>query len=220
MKRLFVFFLGLWIASHAQHEFKPLPYSFDALEPYIDAQTMQLHYDKHHRGYYNNFIAAYKTFPELEKMSMEEIFKNIQKYDVKVRNNGGGYWNHEFFWNCMIPGGRPLPEGKFSQELLKQWASLDNFKKEFKDAALSVFGSGWAWLIVDKEKKLRITTTPNQDNPLMSVASVQGYPVLGIDVWEHAYYLKYQNRRADYIDNFFNVINWEQVARNYERVSQ
>ncbi|MCX7696360.1 MAG: superoxide dismutase [Bacteroidales bacterium] len=220
MKITTIFFVILYLLGSSQHEFKPLPYAYDALEPYIDAQTMQLHYDKHHRSYYNNFISTFKTFPELEKMSMEEVFSNINKYDVKVRNNGGGFWNHEFFWNCMISGGRPLPDGEFAKIFLKQWGSMDNFKKEFKEAALSVFGSGWAWLIVDKDKKLKITTTPNQDNPLMSVVSDRGYPILGLDVWEHAYYLKYQNRRAEYVENFFNVINWEQVVRNYEKFSR
>jgi Fe-Mn family superoxide dismutase len=220
MKKVFFLFIVAVLGLSAQHEFKPLPYAYDALEPYIDAQTMQIHYEKHHKNYYNNFISCYEKFPELKQMSMIEIFKNIEKFGPKVRNNGGGYWNHEFFWDCMIPGGKAIPTGEFSALFLKTFGTLEDFKKEFKEKALNLFGSGWVWLILDKNKQLKIVTTPNQDNPYMNISSEQGIPLLALDLWEHAYYLKYQNRRGDYIDNFFNVINWEKVAENYKSASR
>lgn len=220
MKLVTYAWLMLTFAVFAQHEFKPLPYAYDALEPYIDAATMQVHYEKHHKGYYNNFIASFDKYPELKKMSMLEIFKSIDKYDAVVRNNGGGYWNHEFFWECMWPGGKPLADNEFKALLVKTFGSEENFRKEFKQKGLSLFGSGWVWLILDEKKQLRIVTTPNQDNPLMNLSAEKGIPLLGLDVWEHAYYLKYQNRRSDYIDAFFHVINWDKVVENFYKAIQ
>lgn len=191
-----------------------LPYAEDALEPYIDAQTMNLHYSKHHAGYTSKLNDAIKG-TALEGMRIEDIFKNISKHPAAVRNNGGGYFNHNLFWEIMSPKGGQ-PKGKVVEAINKKWGSFDAFKADFSGAAAGVFGSGWAWLIV-KDGELLITQTPNQDNPLMDVAAVQGAPILGIDVWEHAYYLKYQNRRPDYIEAFYNVINWEKVNALYEQ---
>ncbi|NIK74791.1 Fe-Mn family superoxide dismutase [Thermonema lapsum] len=190
-----------------------LPYAEDALEPYIDAQTMNLHYIKHHAGYTAKLNDAVKG-TALEGMSIEDIFKNVSKHPAVVRNNGGGFYNHNLYWQIMSPKGGEL-KGNVVEAIKKKWGNFDAFKAEFSQAAAGVFGSGWAWLIV-KDGELLITQTPNQDNPLMDVASVQGVPVLGIDVWEHAYYLKYQNRRPEYIEAFYNVINWEKVNELYE----
>lgn len=191
-----------------------LPYAFDALEPHIDARTMEIHHDKHHAGYttnLNNAIAG----TELEGKSIEEILKNISKHPTAVRNNGGGYWNHDLFWKVMSPNGGGNPKGAIADAINRDFGSYDEFKKQFTAAAGSRFGSGWAWLIKDGSGKLSITSTPNQDNPLMDVADAKGTPVLGLDVWEHAYYLNYQNRRPDYISAFYNVINWDEVNRRY-----
>jgi len=190
-----------------------LPYAEDALEPYIDAQTMNLHYTKHHAGYTAKLNEAVKG-TALEGMRIEDIFKNVSKHPAVVRNNGGGFYNHNLYWQIMSPKGGEL-KGNVVEAIKKKWGNFDAFKAEFSQAAAGVFGSGWAWLIV-KDGELLITQTPNQDNPLMDVASVQGVPVLGIDVWEHAYYLKYQNRRPEYIEAFYNVINWEKVNEFYE----
>jgi len=197
-------------------EFKPLPYSYDALEPFIDAKTMEIHYSKHHKTYYENFINSIKG-TKAENMSIEEIFSNVEMLPTAVRNNGGGYWNHQFFWNIMAPQGKPLTDKKLKNAINKSFGSLDSFKEQFKKSALSLFGSGWTWLIVDENKNLQIINTPNQDNPLMSIAPTKGIPILAIDIWEHAYYLKYQNRRSEYIDNWFQVINWEEVAKLYHQ---
>ncbi len=197
-------------------EFKPLPYTYDALEPFIDAKTMEIHYSKHHKTYYENFINSIKG-TKAENMSIEEIFSNVEMLPTAVRNNGGGYWNHQFFWNIMAPQGKPLTDKKLKNAINKSFGSLDSFKEQFKKSALSLFGSGWTWLIVDENKNLQIINTPNQDNPLMSIAPTKGIPILAIDIWEHAYYLKYQNRRSEYIDNWFQVINWEEVAKLYHQ---
>lgn len=189
-----------------------LPYSFDALEPYIDAKTMEIHHGKHHGGYVSKLNAAVEG-TELEGKSLEELMKNVSSHPTAVRNNGGGHFNHSLFWKVMKKGGGGNPSGELADAISESFGSFESFKDEFAKAAAGRFGSGWAWLI-KKDGKLVITSTPNQDNPLMDVAEVQGTPVLGLDVWEHAYYLKYQNRRPDYIDNWFNVINWEQVAEN------
>ena len=191
-----------------------LPYAFDALEPNIDARTMEIHHDKHHAGYttnLNNAIAG----TDLEGKSIEEILKNISKHPTAVRNNGGGYWNHDLFWKVMSPNGGGNPKGAIADAINRDFGSYEEFKKQFTAAAGSRFGSGWAWLIKDGSGKLSITSTPNQDNPLMDVADAKGTPVLGLDVWEHAYYLNYQNRRPDYISAFYNVINWDEVNRRY-----
>lgn len=192
-----------------------LPYAYDALEPYIDAMTMELHHDKHHAAYTKNFNAAIKD-AGIAEMDIMDIFKNISKYPSGVRNNGGGYYNHMLFWNAMSPNGGGMPKEMLMKEIEKSFGSFDSFKEKFSNAAATRFGSGWAWLVYN-DGKLVITSTPNQDNPLMDVAEVKGHPLLLIDVWEHAYYLKYQNRRPEYIAAFWNVINWDWVMGNYHK---
>lgn len=196
-------------------EFKPLPYSYDALEPYIDKLTVEIHYSKHHKAYFDNFINAIKG-TGMESMDIMDIFRNISKYPVAVRNNSGGYYNHTFYWESMKAHGGILPAGKLSEVITKQFNSFEEFKKQFSDAAKTRFGSGWAWLCLDAKGNIFICSTPNQDNPLMDIAERKGIPLLTIDVWEHAYYLKYQNKRPDYIAAFWNVVNWEEVAKRYE----
>ncbi len=198
-----------------------LPYAYDALEPYIDARTMEIHYTKHHAGYTNKLNAAIAD-TELEGMKIEDILKNVSKYSKAVRNNGGGYYNHALFWSIMGPNGEGAPSTQMniSKAIKRDFGSFENFKDEFSKAAATVFGSGWAWLCVDKDDKLFICQTPNQDNPLMDVNGFEGQPILGLDVWEHAYYLKYQNRRPEYIENFFNVINWHEVTKRYNDANE
>ena len=196
------------------HILPELEYDYAALEPHIDARTMEIHHSKHHQAYVNNLNSAIKD-TELEKMSLEEIFKNMSEHPVSVRNNGGGHYNHTLFWKVLSPRGGGKPDKKLYDAIEKRFGSFDEFKQEFNKAAATRFGSGWAWLIVDDEGQLHVTSTPNQDNPLMDIADKHGIPVLGIDVWEHAYYLKYQNRRPDYIEAFWNVINWNEVERRY-----
>ncbi len=192
-----------------------LPYAYDALEPHIDARTMEIHHSKHHAGYTNNLNAAIEG-TDLENKSIEEILANVSNYSPAVRNNGGGYYNHDLFWKVMSPDGGGQPNNdEFEEAFLNKFGSFEGFKDEFSRAAAKRFGSGWAWLIVDKAGQLAVCSTPNQDNPLMDIAEVKGTPILGLDVWEHAYYLKYQNRRPDYINAFFNVINWDEVTRRY-----
>ena len=192
-----------------------LPYSYDALEPYIDAQTMEIHHSKHHAGYVNNLNNAVSG-TDLEAKSLEELLASAGSGPVAVRNNGGGHFNHSLFWSIMGKNKGGNPSGKLADDINATFGSFDNFKTEFAKAAATRFGSGWAWLLV-KDEKLVISSTPNQDNPLMDVAEVKGTPVLGLDVWEHAYYLKYQNRRPEYIENFFNVVNWDAVAERYSK---
>lgn len=195
-------------------EFPQLPYAYDALEPYIDKLTMEIHYSKHHQAYFNNFVAAIKG-TAMENMTIEEIFANISKYPAAVRNNGGGFYNHVIYWqNMKVDGGKPSE--KLLKAIDKTFGSLDELKKQFLDAGKTRFGSGWAWLSVDAQGNLFISSTPNQDNPLMDVTEKKGTPVLAMDVWEHAYYLKYQNKRPDYVDAFWNVINWDVVSQRYE----
>ena len=221
MKKVFLYFVlfaAIPFAMKAQesiHKFAPLPYAYDALEPYIDKMTMEIHYDKHHRAYYNNFMAAIKG-TELEKTSMLDIFANISAQPVGIRNNGGGFWNHEMFWNCMKPNGGGVPKGKLADAITTTFGSFDEFKKQFADAGAKRFGSGWVWLVVGKDGKLFISSTANQDNPLMNIADKPGTPVFCLDVWEHAYYLKYQNKRGDYITAFWNVANWDYAQKLYE----
>ncbi len=193
-----------------------LPYAYDALEPNIDARTMEIHHTKHHAGYTNNLNKAIEG-TEMENMSIEDILANVSKYPIAVRNNGGGFYNHGLFWDNMSPdgGGEPSDRMNIKKAIDRDFGSFDAFKAEFSKAAATRFGSGWAWLCVDKADKLFICSTPNQDNPLMDVVPEEGTPVLALDVWEHAYYLNYQNRRGDYIDNFFNVINWKVVTERY-----
>ena len=192
-----------------------LKYDYNALEPHIDARTMEIHHQKHHAGYVtklNNAIAG----TEAENKTLEELFANVSKYAVGVRNNGGGTYNHNLYWEIMSPNGGGEPGGALAQAIEKEFGSFADFRDAFTKAALGRFGSGWAWLI-KQDGKLRITSTPNQDNPLMDVAQDKGQPILGIDVWEHAYYLKYQNRRPDYVEAFWNVINWDEVERRYKQ---
>jgi Fe-Mn family superoxide dismutase len=189
-----------------------LPYAFNALEPHIDARTMEIHHGKHHNAYVTNLNAAVAGKPE-ENLSIEEICKNISKYPVAVRNNGGGHYNHSLFWTLMAPNAGGAPTGALADAINAAFGSFDEFKTKFNAAGVGRFGSGWAWLIKDASGKLQITSTPNQDNPLMDVAEVKGTPVLGCDVWEHAYYLHYQNRRPDYLAAWWNVVNWEMAAK-------
>ena len=194
--------------------FEPLPYAYDALEPYIDAQTMEIHYSRHHQAYFNNLVKAV-TGTELEGQSLEALFAKMSQLPVAVRNNGGGHWNHTFFWKSLSPQGGGQPDGDLLAAIEKAFGSFDEFKKQFDAAAVGRFGSGWAWLGVGADGKLFVSSTPNQDNPLMDVAEKRGTPLLGFDVWEHAYYLKYQNKRADYIAAFWNVVNWPEVAARF-----
>lgn len=196
-------------------EFKPLPYAYDALEPYIDKMTMEIHYSRHHKAYFDNFIKAVSGTP-LEKMTLNEIMANASKYPPVIRNNSGGYYNHELYWENMVKDGKKMsPE--FEAKLVKQFGSIEKFKEGFSNAGLTRFGSGWAWLCIDEKGELFISSTPNQDNPLMDVVERNGTPLLAMDVWEHAYYLKYQNKRADYISAFWNIINWEVVEARYKK---
>ncbi len=195
-------------------ELQKLPYAFDALEPYIDAQTMEIHHGKHHAAYTNNLNAAIQG-TETEGKTIEEILSDISAQPVAVRNNGGGFYNHNLYWEIMAPKGAKQPEGDLLKVLNESFGSYQNFKEAFTKAALTRFGSGWAWLVKQGDG-LVISSTPNQDNPLMDLAEVKGTPVLGADVWEHAYYLKYQNRRPDYVEAFFNVVNWDEVARRFK----
>src|ERR1700733_9237325 len=192
----------------------PLPYAQDALEPHIDATTMMIHHTKHHQAYVDNLNKAIAGTPN-ENKSLEELVKSAGTISPAVRNNGGGHWNHSFFWETLAPE-TDGPSEKLGDALNKTFGSLDALKEKFNAAAVARFGSGWAWLIV-KEGKLEISSTPNQDNPLMDVAEVKGTPILGVDVWEHAYYLKYQNKRADYLGAFWKVVNWDKVAEHYSK---
>lgn len=194
-------------------ELPKLPYDYTALEPHIDARTMEIHHSKHHQAYVTNLNNAVNG-TEWEGKSLEELLKNISKLSPAVRNNGGGHWNHTFFWNIMGPNAGGEPTGDIAAAINSTFGSYDKFKEEFTKAATTRFGSGWAWLLVH-DGKLVVTSTPNQDNPLMDIADVKGTPVLGLDVWEHAYYLHYQNRRPDYITAFYNVINWDAVNKLY-----
>lgn len=191
----------------------PLPYAHDALEPHIDTQTMQIHHGKHHQAYVDNLNKAIAG-TEHESKSLEDLVKHAGSISVAVRNNGGGHWNHIFFWESMAPNAGGAPGGALADAINAAFGSFDAFKEKFSQAGMTRFGSGWAWLLV-KDDKLEISSTPNQDNPLMDVADVKGTPILGVDVWEHAYYLKYQNRRADYLASFWNVINWNKIAERF-----
>lgn len=197
-------------------ELPPLPYEYDALEPYIDAETMHLHHDKHHATYTANFNNALKGTP-LEGKTIEEIFLEVENYPAALRNNAGGYVNHNLYWKIMGPKGHAeKPTGALAKAIDASFGSFDAFKEKFAAAALGQFGSGWAWLVADPDGKLSIISTANQDNPMMKLGGAQkGFPILLIDVWEHAYYLKYKNVRADYVNNFFNVINWSAVESLY-----
>lgn len=189
-----------------------LPYKYTDLEPNIDAMTMEIHYSRHHQGYVNNLNKAVSENSSAAGKSLESLVKNISKYNTAIRNNGGGHWNHSFFWKILSPK-TTTPSDKLQSMIVRDFGSLDKMQTEFNAAAGSRFGSGWAWVIL-QNGKLKICSTPNQDNPLMDIAEQKGTPVLGIDVWEHAYYLKFQNKRADYVKAFWNLVNWEQVEKN------
>jgi superoxide dismutase, Fe-Mn family len=191
-----------------------LPYELAALEPHIDARTMEIHHGKHHNAYVTNLNAALAG-TEHEGKSIEDLMANISKLPPAVRNNGGGHWNHAMFWEIMAPNAGGEPDGDLASKINKNFGSFEEFKKQFAQAAATRFGSGWAWLCVDADDSLFICSTPNQDNPLMDIADKKGMPILGLDVWEHAYYLNYQNRRPDYVSGWFNVVNWTVVGRRY-----
>ena len=193
-----------------------LPYAHEALEPHIDTLTMQIHHGKHHQAYVDNLNKAIAG-TENENKSLQELVKISGSISPAVRNNGGGHWNHTFFWESLAANAAGKPSGKLAESIDAAFGSFDAFKEKFSQAGITRFGSGWAWLIV-KDGKVEVTSTPNQDNPLMDVAEIKGTPLLGADVWEHAYYLKYQNRRADYLAAFWNVVNWEKVTERFEAV--
>lgn len=192
-------------------DLKPLPYAANALEPHIDAQTMEIHHSRHHKAYVDNLNKALDEL-HIHEHSLDRILMKVSGMPVSVRNNGGGHYNHSMFWSIMKPNGGGSPNGKVAEAINASFGSFDKMKEQFNEAAKSRFGSGWAW-VIKKDNKLEITSTPNQDNPVMDVAEVKGTPLLALDVWEHAYYLKYQNKRADYINAWWNVINWEEVNR-------
>ncbi len=195
-------------------EFPALPFAYDALEPYIDSKTMEIHYDKHHRAYFTNFMKAIKGSP-LEGKTLSEIFSTASKQTDAVRNNGGGYYNHMFFWQNLKKG-TSGPSADLTGAINKAFGSVDKFKEAFNNAAKTRFGSGWAWLYIGADKNLAVASSPNQDNPFMDLSPVKGTPLLALDVWEHAYYLKYQNKRPDYIDAFWNVVNWDEVNKRFQ----
>ena len=200
-------------------ELPQLPYSFSALEPNIDARTMEIHHGKHHQAYVTNLNNA-TVGTDAEKLSIEEICKNISKYPPAVRNNGGGHFNHSLFWTIMKGNGGGNPSGALVEAINSTFGSMDDFKAKFNTAGATRFGSGWAWLIVGADKKLAISSTPNQDNPIMDIAEIKGTPILACDVWEHAYYLHYQNRRPDYMTAWWNTINWDEVSRRFTEATK
>lgn len=195
-------------------ELPALPYDFNALQPHIDAKTMEIHHGKHHNGYVTNLNNAVNG-TDLEGKSIEELMTSISSAPGAVRNNGGGHYNHSLFWTVLSPNGGGAPSGELASAITDKFGSFDALKEEFNKAAATRFGSGWAWLSVDSSGALQVSSTPNQDNPLMDIADVKGTPILGLDVWEHAYYLNYQNRRPDYISAFWSVVNWEEVSKRF-----
>jgi len=197
-------------------ELPPLPYAFNALEPHIDARTMEIHHGKHHQGYVNNLNKAIEGTP-LEGKSIEDVLKNLDMKNMAVRNNGGGHYNHSLFWAVMAPNAGGNPDGELAEAINKDFGGFDAFREKFAQAAATRFGSGWAWLSAQKGGKLDICSTANQDNPLMPDMGCGGTPILGVDVWEHAYYLHYQNRRPDYLKAWWNVVNWKEVAKRYAK---
>lgn len=195
-------------------ELAPLPFANNALEPNFDALTMEIHHDRHHNAYVTNLNAAVKGTP-LEGKSLLELFSSISTLSPAVRNNGGGHYNHDLFWNILSASGGGVPVGNLGKAIDATFGSFDAFKEEFKKASITRFGSGWAWLVAQKDGSVAVSSTPNQDNPLMDVADVKGFPVIGLDVWEHAYYLKFQNKRPDYVDAFWNVVDWNKAEARY-----
>lgn len=205
----------LALINDTTHTLPPLPYAYNALEPFIDAQTMEIHHSKHHKAYVDKLNAALTSYKG--DTNLPALFSQISKLDVAIRNNGGGHYNHSLFWNLMQPnkeGKKIIAEGKIAEAITTHFQSFENFQKEFTEKATKIFGSGWCWLI-EQDGKLKITTTPNQDNPLMDITSEKGKPLLALDVWEHAYYLKHQNKRVDYINSWWNVVNWNKVNELY-----
>jgi Fe-Mn family superoxide dismutase len=209
---------GIMSGDEDRFKFPKLDYAYDALEPYIDARTMELHYSKHHAGYTKKFNAAVKEAGISGDLNAKAIFKHVSEYPAGVMNNGGGYYNHKLFWKVMSPNGGGEPKGDLLKAIEKAFGSFDKFREKFSKAAATQFGSGWAWLVF-QDDKLVVTQTSNQVNPLMDVADVKGIPLLNLDVWEHAYYLKYQNRRTEYIENWWNVVNWDFVAKRFNTAS-
>ena len=195
-------------------ELAPLPFANNALEPNFDALTMEIHHDRHHNAYVTNLNAAVTGTP-LEGKTLLELFSTISTLSPAVRNNGGGHYNHNLFWNILSPTGGGAPVGTLGKAIDAKFGSFDAFKEEFKKASITRFGSGWAWLVAQKDGSVAVSSTPNQDNPLMDVADVKGFPVIGLDVWEHAYYLKFQNKRPDYVDAFWNVVDWNKAEARY-----
>jgi len=195
-------------------ELAPLPFANNALEPNFDALTMEIHHDRHHNAYVTNLNAAVTGTP-LEGKTLLELFSTISTLAPAVRNNGGGHYNHDLFWNILSPSGGGAPVGTLGKAIDAKFGSFDAFKEEFKKASITRFGSGWAWLVAQKDGSVAVSSTPNQDNPLMDVADVKGFPVIGLDVWEHAYYLKFQNKRPDYVDAFWNVVDWNKAEARY-----
>ncbi|MFM2258940.1 MAG: hypothetical protein RLZZ424_873 [Bacteroidota bacterium] len=194
----------------------PMPYAYNALEPFIDAMTMEIHHTKHAAGYTKNLNdACVAEKVDIKTTSITSLLASISKYSTKMRNNAGGHYNHELFWQSMQPAPASMPTGSLAKAIEKSFGTFADFQKAFSEAAKNRFGSGWAWLIINEKKELAICSTANQDNPLMDIAEVKGYPLLGLDVWEHAYYLKYQNKRADYINNWWNLVNWKFVEERY-----
>ena len=222
--------LGLYIGSSLLSSYKkidrpgapigfqqyPLPYSYSALNDAVDATTMEIHYTKHAAAYATNLQAAAKKEGIDTGRPVEDVLRSVSKYSAAVRNNGGGHYNHELFWKSMAPNASPMPTGKLADAINSSFGSFETFKTQFSDSAKGRFGSGWAWLFLDNDKKLRIGSTPNQDNPLMDISEIKGFPVLGLDVWEHDYYLRYQNRRAEYIANWWKVVNWNFIQDRYQ----
>jgi Fe-Mn family superoxide dismutase len=209
-------FGGLQLREEPNYLQQPLPYAYNALEPFIDAMTMEIHYTKHAAGYTKNLNdACVAEKVDSKNTSLPALLASISKYSTKMRNNAGGHYNHELFWQCMQPAPATIPTGQFLKEIEKSFGSFADFQKTFSEAAKNRFGSGWAWLIINEKNELAICSTPNQDNPLMDLSETKGYPLLGLDVWEHAYYLKYQNKRADYINNWWNLVNWKFVEDRY-----
>ena len=199
-----------------EHLFEPLPYAYDALEPYMDALTVEIHYDRHHRNYYNQFMNLIAETP-YKNTSMEYLFSIISNLSAPIRNNAGGYFNHNFYWQGLAPGGKGAPSAELMKAIEKGFGSLDNLFEQFNQKAVTQFGSGWAWMLVDEKGNLVVSQTPNQDNPWMDITPIKGCPIFTIDVWEHAYYLKFQNKRADFVKNFRSMINWDVVNERYAK---
>ena len=208
-------------AAVSEFQLPALGFAFNALEPNIDAMTMEIHHGKHHQAYVTNLNKAIATNPAFQNLSIEQVCNSVSSADTAIRNNGGGHYNHSKFWTWITPGGAKAPSEAVNAAIVASFGSFDEFKKQFSDAAKTRFGSGWAWLCVGADNKLFVSSTPNQDNPLMgNLVDKPGTPILGLDVWEHAYYLNYQNRRPDYVTAFFNVINWTQVASDFEAATK